>query len=80
MKERDQELVKQAGLYLDGGNQRLPLWVASNEELTRFADLIRVDERKACVKIVELEAMQYSEPVWAFEIVNDILARGNTNG
>ena len=33
-------------------------------------------EREACAKIVEVEAMQYSEPVWAFEIVNDIRARG----
>ena len=33
-------------------------------------------EREACVQIVESEAMQYAEPVWAFEIVNDIKARG----
>ena len=33
-------------------------------------------EREACAKVVELEAMQYAEPVWAFEIVNDIRARG----
>ena len=33
-------------------------------------------EREACVKIVESEAMQYAEPVWAFEIVSDIKARG----
>jgi len=33
-------------------------------------------EREECAKIVEVEAMQYSEPVWAFEIVNDIRARG----
>ena len=32
-------------------------------------------ERKACAKVVEVEAMQYAEPVWAIEIVNDILAR-----
>jgi len=35
-------------------------------------------EREACAKVVEIEAMQYAEPVWAFEIVNDIRARGNT--
>ena len=33
-------------------------------------------EREACVKIVENEAWQYTSPVWAFEIVNDIRARG----
>ena len=36
----------------------------------------RAKERDACIKIVENEAMQYAEPVWAFEIVNDIKARG----
>ena len=33
-------------------------------------------EREACIKIVEDEAFQYASPVWAFEIVNDIKARG----
>jgi len=33
-------------------------------------------EREACVQIVENEAFQYASPVWAFEIVNDIKARG----
>ena len=44
--------------------------------LRRFAALVASAEREACVKIVEDEAMQYAEPVWAFEIVNDIKARG----
>ena len=33
-------------------------------------------EREACIQIVENEAWQYTSPVWAFEIVNDIRARG----
>lgn len=33
-------------------------------------------EREACARIVEAEASQYVEPTWAFEIVNDIKARG----
>ena len=33
-------------------------------------------EREACIQIVENEAFQYASPVWAFEIVNDIQARG----
>jgi cell division GTPase FtsZ len=33
-------------------------------------------EREACAEIVEREASQYVEPVWAVEIVNDIRARG----
>ena len=41
-----------------------------------FADLIAFAEREACAKIVENEAYQYTSPVWAFEIVNDIRARG----
>jgi hypothetical protein len=42
----------------------------------RFAKLVAQHEREACAKIVEVEAMQYAEPVWALEIVNDIRARG----
>ena len=44
--------------------------------LERFADLVASAEREACVQIVENEAFQYASPVWAFEIVNDIKARG----
>ena len=46
------------------------------DKLERFAALVASAEREACIKIVEDEAMQYAEPVWAFEIVNDIKARG----
>ena len=46
---------------------------ASTRDAIRWA---MNQEREACAKIVEVEAMQYSEPVWAFEIVNDIRARG----
>ena len=48
----------------------------STEFLEAFAALVASAERSACVQIVESEAMQYAEPVWAFEIVNDIKARG----
>ena len=33
-------------------------------------------EREACAQLVENEAAQYAEPVWALEIVNDIRERG----
>ena len=46
-----------------------------NEHIKELQDAVK-SEREACAKIVEVEAMQYSEPVWAFEIVNDIRARG----
>jgi hypothetical protein len=46
------------------------------EELERFATLVASAEREACAGIVVNEAFQYASPVWAFEIVNDIKARG----
>ena len=46
------------------------------EELERFAALVASAEREACAGIVVNEAFQYASPVWAFEIVNDIKARG----
>jgi hypothetical protein len=52
------------------GFDKAELWIK------RINDAVLV-EREACAKIVEVEAMQYAEPVWAFEIVNDIRARGN---
>jgi hypothetical protein len=47
-----------------------------DEEVLRLVNSAIEAEREACAKIVEVEAMQYAEPVWAFEIVNDIRARG----
>jgi hypothetical protein len=55
---------------------RLPNSDLYHENLKTFANLVAAKEREACAKIVEVEAMQYAEPVWAFEIVNDIRARG----
>ena len=49
---------------------------AQLKDLERFAALVASAEREACIKIVEDEAFQYASPVWAFEIVNDIKARG----
>jgi hypothetical protein len=48
----------------------------SKDFLDKFADLVAEQEREACAKIVEAEASQYVEPTWAFEIINDIKARG----
>ena len=33
-------------------------------------------ERESCIKIVKNEAWQYTSPVWAVEIINDIRDRG----
>ena len=49
-------------------------WVLSSFK-QRIDDAV-LAEREACIKIVEDEAFQYASPVWAFEIVNDIKARG----
>ena len=62
------EMARQAGWskeYLEFGDVRLE----------RFAKLVAEYEREACAKIVENEAWQYTSPVWAFEIVNDIRER-----
>ena len=46
-----------------------------NSYIKKLEDALAA-ERDACIKIVEDEAYQYASPVWAFEIVNDIKARG----
>jgi hypothetical protein len=67
------EMARQAGAgMLHGGEFAL----FGNEKLEAFAKLVAAKEREACARIVEVEAMQYAEPVWAYEIVNDIRARG----
>ena len=67
------EMAKQAGITVEAGGR-------SYEQLLRiinaFAKLVAQHEREACAKIVENEAWQYTSPVWAVEIVNDIRARG----
>jgi hypothetical protein len=57
MNERIRELWNQS---------RYPSGRSHDEQ--KFAELIV----RECVGIVELEAKQYTEPTWAFEIVNDI--------
>ena len=53
------------------------VWLGEyHSNLEDFATLVASTEREACVQIVENEAFQYASPVWAFEIVNDIKARG----
>jgi hypothetical protein len=55
-------------------------WDAHHAEfdtrIQTFAALVASAEREACAGIVVNEAFQYASPVWAFEIVNDIKARG----
>lgn len=59
-------------LFTDPENQPTQYGTVTVEYMQREI----ADEREACAQIVEVEAMQYAEPVWAIEIVNDIRARG----
>jgi hypothetical protein len=61
---RIQELATQAG-YKDLPTVRLAFYGFDKE---KFAKLIV----KECLNKIYLEAAQYAEPVWAFELVNDI--------
>ena len=68
-------MATDAGLIRSGDGWTMPShWGLS--EVERFAKLVAAAEREACAQIVEREAMTYSNPVWALEIVNDIRARG----
>ena len=64
MNERIKELILEAGfpkfdkMYV----------VSDGEELEKFAELIV----ERCLSMIENEAAQYAEPVWAVELVNDI--------
>jgi len=47
----------------------------ANASWTLMCKKMVAAEREACVQIVEREASQYTNPVWAVEIVNDIYER-----
>ena len=67
-------MAREAGLWETRHNVEMA--IGGVGELERFAALVASAEREACAKIVENKAWQYTSPVWAFEIVNDIRARG----
>ena len=60
------QLAEKAGIYIAYDNR-----AALDKELEFFAELIV----KECLTIIEYEANGYAEPVWAYEIVNDIKER-----
>lgn len=64
------ELAKQCG-YWSGETIEM-----NDVGLERFATLVAAAEREECIRIVENEAYNYTSPVWAFEIVNDMKDRG----
>jgi hypothetical protein len=45
------------------------------EVLDMVEELIKA-EREACAQLVENYALQYAEPVWAFDLIKKIRARG----
>ena len=61
MNARYQELAREAGLLVYNPD-KMPT------KLSVFAELLVQD----FIRLVENEAAQYSEPVWAVELVNDI--------
>lgn len=60
------EQARKISYFLDGGYT--PVYAT---DLEKFAELIV----RECIKMVENEAAQYVEPVWAFELVNDMKDR-----
>ena len=67
MNKKFDDLMYQAGLTADG------CWFEFDNydqmAIMKFAELIV----RECVRRIETEAAEYSEPVWAVELVNDIL-------
>ena len=61
MNARYQELARAAGLLVYNPDKM-------QTKLSVFAELLVQD----FIRLVENEAAQYSEPVWAVELVNDI--------
>ena len=61
MNNRYQDLAREAGLLVHNP-ERMPT------KLQKFAELL-IQE---CINKIENEAAQYAEPVWDFELVNDI--------
>ena len=67
MNERIQEFAEQCGFRSN------PDVYDRNQsfDIAKFAELII----RECLTMIENEAVQYDEPVWAVELVNDITER-----
>ena len=64
MNDRIQELAEQALIPFNDENG----FMCYHFSKEKFAELIVAE----CLVKIENEAAQYAEPVWAFELVNDI--------
>jgi hypothetical protein len=74
------ELAKQAGFGIDKAPIDQPYVIQPlhgkiDDELTRFAQLVRAEVLEEAAAIVEQAAMAYADPVWAQEIITDIRDR-----
>ena len=71
MNKRIKEIAEQVEKYISTTNfEGMPEDVMTYDEIfqKKFAELIV----RECLNKIENEAAQYAEPVWAFELVNDI--------
>ena len=72
MNERIKELADQAKVTVLTSKGHPDIidgcYIISPPKLEKFAELIV----RECLNKIENEAAQYAEPVWAFELVNDI--------
>jgi len=62
MNEQIKELAEQAGLSREFSVSGL--WLADDDELERFAELVRQDEREACAKLCESMGVHPALNVW----------------
>jgi hypothetical protein len=79
MNERLKELAEQAGLSREFSVSGL--WLSDDEELERFAKLVRQDEREACAKLCDdFQLTDFCIRDWAdgtYDCAKAIRARGN---
>jgi hypothetical protein len=79
MNEQIKELAEQAGLSREFSVSGL--WLADDDELERFAELVREDEREACAKLCDdLQLTDLCIRDWAdgtYDCAKAIRARGN---
>ena len=62
MNERLRELARQAGLSREFSVSGL--WLADDEELERFAELVRQDEREACAVACGVQMSLIPQQAW----------------
>jgi hypothetical protein len=72
MNERIKELAEQAGFLLLGG---LAGWRCHTNEIERFAELVRQDEREICAKVCDKQAKIMLELIGLPVVTSEIIQR-----